>query len=99
MNENLPLYYQKVIPIDERFFLLVGGAKNPNINALLERPIEHSLILVSNENASKRIIGKRALPYPAVHAAATLYNKRQLFIVGGKFKEQWSPSVYFIDTV
>lgn len=76
MSENLPYYYQKVIPIDERFLLLVGGAKNPNIDAPLEKAIEHSLILVSNENASKRIIGKKALPYPEVHAAVTLYNKR-----------------------
>ena len=77
----------------------MGGTKKPDFNATLERGVEHSLILVSNDPSVKRILAKRTLPYPAVHSAAALYNKKHLFIAGGRFKEQWSPGIYSIDIV
>jgi hypothetical protein len=88
------IYFQKIVPIDERFLLLVGGTmptsqKKPSILDLADNEPESSLYLLGIERPKYRVIAKKQLSHYSLHAAAALWNKSELFLVGGLQEGKW----------
>ena len=96
LSKNIPLYFQKVLPIDERFMLLIGGSKKPGLFDVVDKSPEFSLYLLAIEKVNKVVIAEKPLRFFAVHSAVALYKKNELFIVGGQFAGQWTKRVYSI---
>ena len=50
LDKNIPLYFQKVLPIDDRFILLIGGSKKANLFDNVDKSPEYTLYLLSIGN-------------------------------------------------
>jgi len=47
LAKNIPLYFMKALPIDERFILLIGGSKKPGLFDVVDKIPEFSLYLLA----------------------------------------------------
>jgi len=78
-NEYLS-YFSTLIPLDSRFFFVVGGSTEPE--GRLEVEIEN-LILIDTMLGCNKVRLRKNLLIPVIHPACSIYDKRLLFIAGG----------------
>lgn len=100
LDTTIPPFFQKILPLDERYLLLIGGNYSPNFFDPVADVPESSLYLIALDprpHETKIVDSKQLKGSYALHSAVAHYKKKQLYIAGGQLGGKWTTKFTSID--
>lgn len=90
-KKTIPNLFSKIVPIDERFFFVIGGSPNLNLQDKTMKEPPCSIFLIDQPRLKIYPLGKMN---PYRNHAACVYSKTEglIYVIGGEFKGNWVDS-------